>query len=149
METNCLICDSVSGKKRISPGPKIFSGKFWGIEHVYPTLVRGWLVLVLKRHVESLDSLTDEEWKEWQALTKKCCKILKDILKCEKEYVMIICEKPGFEHIHTHIIPISSALPDELRGTKIFSLLDDESKLSKKSITDNCELLIPLFNSTN
>lgn len=149
METNCLICKSVSGTKRISPGPKIFSGEFWDIEHVYPTLVRGWLVLVLKRHVESLDSLTSQEWLEWFILTKKACQILKSILHSKKEYVMTICEKPGFEHIHTHIIPISSTLPDELRGTKIFSLLDDENKLSKKSITDNCELLIPLFNSAD
>ncbi len=33
----CLTCLSNSGAKRISPGPTIYAGAYWYVEHAYPT----------------------------------------------------------------------------------------------------------------
>lgn len=41
---DCLTCLSLSGKRRISPGPFIFQGMYWTVDHVYPTSHKGWLV---------------------------------------------------------------------------------------------------------
>ncbi len=32
----CFTCQSISGEKRISPGPAIHEGNFWLVEHAYP-----------------------------------------------------------------------------------------------------------------
>ena len=41
----CLICCSISGERRISPGPFIYEGAYWLVDHAYPTLLKGWLVI--------------------------------------------------------------------------------------------------------
>ena len=47
-----------------SPGPYIYEGRSWVVDHAYPTSLKGWLVIVLKRHVEALHDLTHEEFRE-------------------------------------------------------------------------------------
>ena len=54
----CWTCKSNLGEKRISPGPTIYEGKYWLVEHAYPIKMIGWLVIVLKRHAEALHELT-------------------------------------------------------------------------------------------
>jgi hypothetical protein len=49
----CLTCKSNSGEQRISPGPTIYEGEYWFVEHAYPVKRLGWLVIVLKRHEEA------------------------------------------------------------------------------------------------
>jgi len=60
----CFTCQSISGEKRISPGPTIHTAKFWLVEHAYPGKLKGWLVLALKRHVQALHELTRDEFLE-------------------------------------------------------------------------------------
>ena len=60
----CWTCKSNTGEKRISPGPTIFEGEYWLVEHAYPVKTIGWLVIVLKRHAEALHELTPEEFAE-------------------------------------------------------------------------------------
>ena len=45
----CLTCKSNSGEQRISPGPTIYEGQYWLVEHAYPVKRVGWIVIVLKR----------------------------------------------------------------------------------------------------
>ena len=60
----CLTCRSLSGEVLIALGPAIFEGRFWVVEHAYPCKIKGWLVLVLRRHAPALHDLTCEEWAE-------------------------------------------------------------------------------------
>ena len=55
---DCLTCLSNNGIRRISPGETIYSGKYWNVEHAYPSALLGWLVIVLKRHTGKLHELT-------------------------------------------------------------------------------------------
>src|SRR5690348_4130801 len=34
---DCLTCLNLSGEHRISPGPCIYQGKYWTVDHAYPT----------------------------------------------------------------------------------------------------------------
>lgn len=119
----CLTCLSNAGVRRISPGPTIFEGRYWRLEHAYPTALKGWLVIVLKRHVEALHELAAEEFAELGAIQARATKLLFEVLDCEKEYVMCLAEGEGFHHIHVHIVPKPRDLPPELKATRIFALL--------------------------
>jgi len=143
----CLICKSNSGKQRISPGPMIYDGKYWIVEHAYPSKLLGWLVIDLKRHVEALHELTSAEFSELSKLIEKSIKVLKKLTKCEKEYVMCLAEHPDFHHIHVHIVPKPKDLPKELKGAKIFAMLKipKENAIPKTEIRDFCEELIKEF----
>jgi len=139
----CLTCLSNSGEQRISPGPTIYEGAYWYLEHAYPTSLKGWLVVVLKRHVEALHELSLEEFTELGVIQARATKLLFEMVNCEKEYVMCLAEGEGFHHIHVHIVPKPCDLPEELKATRIFALLKvtAEEALPPQEIEAFCELL--------
>ncbi|MDQ2809473.1 MAG: HIT family protein [Chloroflexota bacterium] len=123
-EQECLTCRSLTGEARISPGPPIHTGRYWVIEHAYPCAMRGWLVLILQRHAEALHELTAEEWVEFADLQRRTVTLLRQTTGCKKEYLAAFTDKPGFPHLHIHLVARSPALPDELRGGQIFTQLN-------------------------
>ena len=136
----CLTCKSVSGEKRISPGPIIFEGKYWMVEHAYPVKIKGWLVIVLKRHVESLHELSSDEFIELSKIQSKVIKLLYKEMNCEKEYVSCYAEKEHYRHIHFHIFTKPYDLPVELRGAKSFAFINatEAEAIPKEEIIDLC-----------
>ena len=143
----CWTCKSNSGEKRISPGPTIFEGKYWLVEHAYPVRVTGWLVVVLKRHAEALHELTVDEFTELGALLSRLTRFLFEELQCEKEYISCYAEMEHFQHIHVHVFARPPDLPDELKGGKSFALLKvaPEEAVPADEITAFCERLRSRF----
>lgn len=139
----CLSCKSLSGEKRISPGPTIYEGKYWVVEHAYPVKLLGWLVIVLKRHLEAVHNLTIEEMVELGQIINKTTKLLHSKLKTEKEYVACFAESEGFSHVHFHIVPRTKDFPKNIRGSKSFSLLSytEIGSIQKDKIIELCEYL--------
>ena len=139
----CYTCRSLSGERRISPGPTIYQGRYWLIEHAYPTCLRGWLVIVLKRHVVALHELTREEFVELGELQALAVRLLHETLDSAKEYSVCFAEKEGFQHIHFHIVAIPNDLPDELKGTKVFAMINvtETEALPREEVKAFCEAL--------
>jgi len=139
---DCYSCKSTSGEKRISPGPTIYEGEYWLVEHAYPCGMVGWLVLALKRHAEALHELSEEEFAELSKLQHHVATILHQELGCEKEYVACFGEAAHFNHIHFHVVAKPHNLPDELRGTGIFRMLKvTEEEAPRDMIREFCEHL--------
>lgn len=124
----CYACKNVSGETPISPGKIIYEGKYWIVDHAYPTKLLGWLVIVLKRHAEALHDLTKEEFIELAKLQDKFIKLLHEELQSEKEYSVCFAEAEHFKHIHFHIIPKTEEVTEELKGPKVFQLLKVEEE---------------------
>ncbi len=139
----CWICRSNSGEKRISPGPTIFEGKYWLVEHAYPVKTIGWLVIVLKRHTEALHELIAEEFAELAQIQARLIHLLYKELHCEKEYVSCYAEQEHFYHIHFHVFAKAPGLPEELKGGRSFALLKviSEEAVPPGTIIEFCELL--------
>jgi diadenosine tetraphosphate (Ap4A) HIT family hydrolase len=143
----CHTCKSISGEKRISPGPTLYDGKFWLVEHAYPCALKGWLVLVLKRHVESLHELSRDEFLELASLQHQLAQLLFREFDCEKEYSICLAEAEHFHHIHFHLIPKPRDLPNELKASKIFAMLqvEKEEAVPPDEIRALCEHLKARF----
>jgi diadenosine tetraphosphate (Ap4A) HIT family hydrolase len=139
----CWTCKSNSGEKRISPGPTIFEGKYWLVEHAYPVKVIGWIVIVLKRHAEALHELTAEEFAELGQIQARLIPLLHEELHCEKEYISCYAEMEHFRHIHIHVFARPFDLPEELKGGHSFALLKvkPEEAVPPSEIVAFCELL--------
>lgn len=139
----CLTCKSVSGERRISPGPTIYETQNWLVEHAYPCGMVGWLVLVLKRHASALHELTEAELAELGALQGRTANVLWRVLDCAKEYSMCLGEAEGFNHVHVHMVPKRRDLPEELRGPRIFAMLKvgEEGAVPRVEIAQFCEEL--------
>jgi diadenosine tetraphosphate (Ap4A) HIT family hydrolase len=143
----CWTCKSNTGEKRISPGPTIFEGTYWFVEHAYPVKVKGWLVIVLKRHVEVLHDMTTEEFAELAQIQAKLIPLLHKELDCEKEYVSCYAEMEHFRHIHFHVFAKPSNLPSEFKGGGSFALLKvtPEEAVPPNELISFCELLKAKF----
>jgi diadenosine tetraphosphate (Ap4A) HIT family hydrolase len=143
----CLTCKSNSGEQRISPGPTIYEGEYWLVEHAYPVKRVGWIVIVLKRHAEALHDLSAAEFTELGRLQSQVTRFLFEELHNQKEYVSCYGEAEGFPHIHFHVFAKPTDLPEELKGGKSFNLLKVSSKeaVPAGEIIAFCELLRDKF----
>jgi len=143
----CWTCKSNTGENRISPGPTIFEGKHWLVEHAYPVKVIGWLVIVLKRHVEALHELTTAEFAELAQFQARLTHLLFEELHCEKEYISCYAEAEHFYHIHFHVFAKPFNFADELKGGRSFALLkvSAEEAVPPDEIIAFCELLRDRF----
>jgi len=138
---DCWTCRSNSGERRISPGPAIHEGRFWIVEHAYPTLLLGWLVIVLRRHAEALHELTREEFLELASVQADIIPELFSILHCEKEYLACYAELEHFHHIHLHVVPKPGDLPENLIGAASFGLLNvpEGEAVPRETVMAFCE----------
>lgn len=139
----CYTCRSNSGDKRISPGPTIFEGKYWLVEHAYPVKMIGWIVIVLKRHVEALHELSQEEFVELGEIQARVIPLLHQELRCEKEYVSCYAEMDGFRHVHVHVFARPHDWPADLKGGKSFALLkvSAQEAVSPEELSAFCTVL--------
>jgi diadenosine tetraphosphate (Ap4A) HIT family hydrolase len=113
------------------------------VEHAYPVKAKGWLVIVLKRHVESLHELSSEEFIEFSKIQSRVIRLLYKELNCEKEYVSCYAEKEHYRHIHFHIFAKPYDLPIELRGAKSFAFINatEAEAIPKEEIIALCNRL--------
>lgn len=138
---DCLTCLNISGERRISPGPIIYTGRYWVVDHAYPTTHLGWLVILPKRHVEALHELTRLEFQELADIQYKITQVMHLDDSVQKEYLMCFAEGAGFQHVHFHVVPKPVDLPADLKGPRIFALLqvDAEHALPANILTAYCE----------
>lgn len=149
MKEICYTCESLSGKRQISPGDVIYEAEYWTVEHCYPVAFKGWLVIVLKRHIEALHELTSEEFNELSQIQQKVVQILHRELSPEKEYMMCFAEGDHFHHIHFHVVAKPKDLPPNLKGPHIFALMNKPgiNVIPEHEIQDFCSDLKAKFNN--
>ncbi|MCY4019335.1 MAG: HIT family protein [Chloroflexi bacterium] len=83
----------------------IYRGDHWDLVHAYNTSWLGWLVLVLRRHVEAIADLSPGEAQELGALLQLVSGALKKQTGCSKTYVMQFAESASHPHVHFHVVP--------------------------------------------
>jgi diadenosine tetraphosphate (Ap4A) HIT family hydrolase len=106
----------------------IYRTPLWDVVHSYNTALPGWLVLVARRHIESLEELTDPEAVELGRLIRKASSALKEVTGCLKTYVIQFAEAEEHPHVHFHIIPRMADQPENRRSMQIFGYLGVSEK---------------------
>ena len=108
----------------------------WDVVHANDTSLLGWIVLVCRRHIESIDELTESEAAHLGELLRSVSLFLKSELGCRKTYVMQFAEHPQHPHVHFHVVPRMGDLPDEHKGANIFHYLvvDDAERVTEDAM---------------
>ena len=132
-DKECISCQAISGAKRMNEVPRVMVTTNWVVEHIFPTSIRGWMVMMPKRHVTAVHQLTRAEMAEFGELLHAVCEGFHELYGAEKEYFMQFSEAPGFTHLDVHVVPRLKDWPSELTGENLF--------ISKKYQTEN--LLTP------
>ena len=98
----CIACDVVSG--RIAPpGGILLDDGLWVLSHsVSPVLLRGWLILEPRRHVEHLAELTEAEA---AALGPLIARVSSAVMRALQAEVYACSFGEVIRHVHWYLIP--------------------------------------------
>ena len=148
----CKTCE-MTRQRRLGNAPlwdNVYQAKFWDVVHAYNSALPGWLVLVLHRHIESVDELTEHEAAELGILIRRVSLSLKRVLGCIKTYVIQFAEARQHPHVHFHIVPRMADQPDDRRSAKIMGYLgvSKEESVSEERMNEICsEIRMSLFST--
>jgi diadenosine tetraphosphate (Ap4A) HIT family hydrolase len=136
----CKTCELIGRRdEKIAPlWDRIYRTNFWDVVHNYQTSLPGWLVLVVRRHIEAIDELTVEEAIELGILLRQVSSALKETTGCVKTYVIQFAEMAEHPHVHFHIVPRMANLPENRRGTNVFrySGVSEEERVSEEMMNE-------------
>ncbi len=121
----CKTCE-MTAQRRLGQAPlwdNIHQTEFWDVVHAYNSALPGWLVLVVQRHIESLDELTEQEAAELGPLIRRVSLSLKSVVGCTKTYAIQFAEARQHPHVHFHIVPRMADQPAERRSAGIMGYL--------------------------
>lgn len=105
--STCKSCQLMRQRDRgaAPPWDSIYRSEYWDLVHAYNTSRLGWLVLIVRRHIEALDEMTPAEATELGALLRDVSLALKQQTGCQKTYIMQFAESKEHPHAHFHIVP--------------------------------------------
>ena len=105
--STCLSCKLIRQRDSgaAPPWDSIYRSDYWDLVHAYNTSLLGWMVLIVRRHIEALDEMTPSEATELGALLRQVSLALKQQTGCQKTYVMQFAESKEHPHVHFHIVP--------------------------------------------
>lgn len=106
-----------------APRDSIVEHGGWRVAHAFGANLPGWLVVLPRRHVESLDELTHAEAGVLGGLLRAVTAALRAETGALKTYVVLLAEADGFAHVHFHVVPRAADLDESHRGARIFTLL--------------------------
>lgn len=138
----CKTCE-MTRQRRLGKAPlwdNVYQAGFWDVVHAYNSALPGWLVLVLHRHIESVDELTEHEAAELGILIRRVSLSLKRVLGCTKTYVIQFSEARLHPHVHFHIVPRMADQPNDRRSARIMGYLgvSQEESVSEERMNDVC-----------
>ena len=146
--TVCTTCELIAARDAgtAPPWDRIIRTEHWDIVHAHPTSLLGWLCLVLRRHVEAIDELTEAEADELGPLLRNLSRFLRADRECTKTYVMQFAEHPQHPHVHFHVVPRMPDLPIENVGPNVFNYLgvEDDARIDDAAMNDLADRMRPL-----
>jgi diadenosine tetraphosphate (Ap4A) HIT family hydrolase len=104
----CFTCE-VNRGRRPAPGGVILEDGRWLADHGTPELVRGYVVLKPRRHVESLGDLDPDESAGLGVTLQRLQAAMQAVLSPERIYVVAFGE--SVRHVHLHLIPRYAWMP--------------------------------------
>lgn len=127
MADECRTCAAGEGRVQLSLVPTLAATDHWRVEQAHPTRVRGWLVVVLRRHAPALHDLSAAEWSELATVLAAVCRAQRRVVGAAKEYVMQFAEADGHHHVHFHVVPRLPEWPPELSGPRVMEALGSDA----------------------
>jgi diadenosine tetraphosphate (Ap4A) HIT family hydrolase len=105
----CSVCEEVAGRIT-APGGVIYDDGYWTVaHHTGPYTDRGELIVMLRRHCESLSGLTEPEAEALGPVLRSAVGAIEQVVRPERVYTA--CYGERVRHVHFFLLPRTTALP--------------------------------------
>lgn len=105
-----MACDVIEGRLK-APGGVIYEDDDWLVDHsLSPVVLKGWLIIKPKRHVEHFAELTPQEAARFGPLARLTCLALTRALAPERVYLCSFGEL--VHHVHVYLVPRYEGMPE-------------------------------------
>lgn len=121
--TACMTCDLTAIRHQGPLCENIYEDEYWRVVHAFNTSLLGWLVVVSMRHAASFAELTEAEAVSFGPFLHRVSRSLQEVTGAVKTYTVLFAEKAEHAHVHFHVVPRMANLPEDKKGTGIFSYL--------------------------
>ncbi len=119
----CYICAITAQGDDAPAWQRIYADEHWRVAHAFDTSLPGWLVLVSKRHIESLSEMTPEEALAFGPLVRALSAALETVTGATKAYLAFFAESPQHRHVHVHVVPRMPDAEADRVGPGVFAHL--------------------------
>lgn len=110
-DPKCAICRTIAGEFTV-PGGVIWEDELWMLRHSPPPApLAGWLMLQTRRHVQGPAHFTDQEAKAFGPVLRHLSRALEVVSGAPRIYTIALGE--SYPHMHAHLVPRFTDLPDE------------------------------------
>ncbi|GIH15357.1 HIT family protein [Rugosimonospora africana] len=120
---DCVSCAGNDRFDTLPPRERVAADAEWRVAHALDSALPGWLVLLPRRHVESIAELTDAEAASLGVWQVRLSRALREVTGCPKTYVVQFAESERFHHVHFHVVPRAADPPGDRRGVGVFGYL--------------------------
>lgn len=131
LDVDCMGC-VVADASKFKQG-RIFQTELFDISQDFELAVPGMMVISPMRHINMIESLTEDEVAELGLLTIECKRALVDLWEQEKVFYCLY--EDGHQHIHLVIVPLWKDLKIKNRYAAVAELSERKNEL--KSDVDN------------
>ncbi|HLI43747.1 MAG TPA: HIT family protein [Acidimicrobiales bacterium] len=119
----CYSCEQEALGAAAEERERILVTATWRVAHAFNSSAEGWLILLPRRHVETIVELTAAEAADLGPLVQRVSRALHDELGCEKTYLAQFSEAEGFRHLHFHVVARRPGAARERLGPNVFEHL--------------------------
>jgi diadenosine tetraphosphate (Ap4A) HIT family hydrolase len=126
--SGCYVCSNNERVGDLPPREQVVVEGGWRVAHAFDSALPGGLVLVPTRHVTALHELTEAEAGVMGRLLVRLSAALREVVGCEKTYVMLFAEAHGFGHLHYHVVPRMPEFEPSQVGPQAFTFLGKDER---------------------
>jgi diadenosine tetraphosphate (Ap4A) HIT family hydrolase len=122
----CPVCDMASGRVRPPGGIVHEDDTFVIYGFPEPSPVRGYVLVVSRRHVRGLYDLDDGEARALGPLLIRVQRAQREALGADHAYAFVLGDK--VPHFHAHVVPRFPDTPPHLRGGRLFQMTEADAR---------------------
>lgn len=129
MADECAFC--ANNEKQIAELPsreRAYVGEHWRVI-VNASALPGWLLVILRRHIETLAELDAEEAAELGGILAEGTRVLGTTVGAVKSYAMLLAE--GAKHAHFSLVPRMADIPERFKGAKVQGYNQEAAPISE------------------
>ena len=107
---DCGVCTIHRDPAQLEP-MEIWRSEHWLLRHhPHPSPLAGWCLLDVRRHCGGPVDFSAAEAAEWGLIVQRASRLVKQVSGCDRVYAIAFGE--GARHLHLHLIPRCSGIPE-------------------------------------